>query len=281
MQPIREMKRPGIAAFLIAAAAACISLRGTSLLAHAQDAPQSMQWQRIGTDLERADFTFSDGALFTSSITLVRSNLEKYKLRTIRADEFGWKRTDIRTLCRASGASVCINANFFDEQGKALGLVISRGLINQKIHKGGDTLTAILYATPNTTKIVHRDAFSGGGAIEAVQAGPRLVYAGHPIQGLRDSALASNLSGACIDTQGRFVVFRVTTGVFGGSITKLQDILLHPSIGCSEAINFDGGGSSQLYIGSSLAGNPDRTKEDFLAGQDTVPVAIGLFETGR
>ena len=143
--------------------------------AHAQTLPTTIQWQPLGNDLERSEFTFNVGAVFTSSIVLVRSELQRYRLRTIRASEFGWKRATVRALCRAAGASVCSNANFFDEQGKALGLVISRGIIHQKIHKGGSVLTGILFATSKSVKVLPRDAFSPSQAVEGVQSGPRLA----------------------------------------------------------------------------------------------------------
>jgi uncharacterized protein YigE (DUF2233 family) len=248
-----------------------------SFPAHAQTLPASVQWQPLGNDLERSEFTFNVGAVFTSSIVLVRSELQRYRLRTIRASEFGWKRATVRALCRAAGATVCSNANFFDEQGKALGLVISRGIIHQKIHKGGSVLTGILFATSKSVKVLPRDAFSPSQAVEAVQSGPRLVSGAQPVSGLHDGSLSSNLSGACIDTQGRLVIFRVTSGVFGCTIRQLQNVLLSPLINCVDAINFDGGGSSQLYVSDDVPGGPDRRQEEFLSGLDPVPVAVGLF----
>jgi exopolysaccharide biosynthesis protein len=247
----------------------------------AQTLPQSINWEPLGADLERAQFSFSVGAVFTSSIVLVRSDLDRYKVRAIRATEFGWKRATIRALCRVSGATVCINANFFDEQGKPLGLVVSRGIMYQKIHRGGGTLTGVLVATAKQTKILHRDSFSAQGVIEGVQAGPRLISSGQPVKGLHDASLSSNLSGACLDKDNRFILYRVTSGVFGATIRQLQEVLLHPSIGCTEAINFDGGGSSQMYVNDEIPGNPEHTSEEFYSGLDSVPVAIGLFDTAR
>jgi len=73
------------------------------------------------------------------------------------------------------------------------------------------------------------------------------------------------------------VIFRVTSGVFGCTIRQLQNVLLSPLINCVDAINFDGGGSSQLYVSDDVPGGPDRRQEEFLSGLDPVPVAVGLF----
>lgn len=244
--------------------------------AYSQSLPPSLTWERLGSDLERTQFSFNVGALFTSSIVIARSSLTEYTLRTIRASEFGWKRASVKALCKAAGAAVCINANFFDEQGKALGLVISRGIIHQKLHRGGGVLTGVLLATSKAVRITSRDTFTPAQAVEAIQAGPRLVSDGEPVRGLHDASLSSNLSGACIDKEQRLLIYRVTSGLFGSTIRQLQKLLLDPLLGCVEALNFDGGGSSQLFISSKISGADPRA-EEFLTGEDDVPVAVGLF----
>ena len=216
-------------------------------------------------------------SIISSSIAIVRSDMRSHRLATIRASEFGWKHATVQALCKASGAVACINANFFDEQGKPLGLVMSRGIIHQRIHKGGGLLTGILYVTPKSIGIAYRDTFLPDGVVEAVQAGPRLVSKGIAVEGLRESSRSSNLSGICLDAQHRVVIFRVTSGVFGGSLHQLQSVLAHPSIGCIDALNFDGGGSSSMYISGEIQGHAGAVSEENFPGTDEVPVAIGLF----
>jgi exopolysaccharide biosynthesis protein len=246
--------------------------------AHAQKIPSQISWQSLKPGIETARFNFNAGAVFSSSIVLVRSDPNLFRVQVIRSSEFGWKRADIRSLCRKSGATACINSNFFDEQGKPLGVVINRGIIHNKIHKGGGTITAVLYATPKVLAITHRDEFSTHGVVEATQAGPRLLAAGRPIDGVKSSVRSSNLSGACIDREGRFIMFRVASGMFGCTTNQLQELLMHPSINCIDAINFDGGGSSQLFISAAASGSTDEAQEENYQGEDEVPVAVGIFE---
>ena len=261
---------------LLLALGVCTAIHTLPQYASAQSLPSTLTWERLGSDLERTQFSFNVGALFTSSIVIARSSLNEYRLRAIRASEFGWKRASVKALCKAAGAAVCINANFFDEQGKALGLIISRGIIHQKLHRGGGVLTGVLLATPKSVRITSRDTFTPAQAVEAIQAGPRLVSDGEPVRGLHDASLSSNLSGACIDKDQRILIYRVTSGLFGSTIRQLQKLLLDPLLGCVEALNFDGGGSSQLFISSKIAGADPRA-EEFLTGEDDVPVAVGLF----
>ena len=245
--------------------------------AHGDGPPADLTWEKLGNGIEQTNFKMNGDSIISSSIAIVRSDMRSHRLATIRASEFGWKHATVQALCKASGAVACINANFFDEQGKPLGLVMSRGIIHQRIHKGGGLLTGILYVTPKSIGIAYRDTFLPDGVVEAVQAGPRLVSKGIAVEGLRESSRSSNLSGICLDAQHRVVIFRVTSGVFGGSLHQLQSVLAHPSIGCIDALNFDGGGSSSMYISGEIQGHAGAVREENFPGTDEVPVAIGLF----
>jgi uncharacterized protein YigE (DUF2233 family) len=245
--------------------------------AHADPSALKPKWENLAPGLESAHIYLHNGTVFSSSIVLVRAQPADYTLRAIRAEQFGWKRASVKALCKAAGATACINANFFDEQGRPLGLVVSRGFIHNKLHRGGGTMTGVLYATESATQIVHRDSFSFTGVVEAVQAGPRLIARGLAVEGIKESSPSSNLSVVCIDRGGRTILLRVTSGVFGGSLHGLQKNLLHPEIGCEEALNFDGGGSSQLFVSADTS---SLDVDQNLAGEDDVPVALGLFKNG-
>jgi uncharacterized protein YigE (DUF2233 family) len=250
---------------------------GLAYQAQAQEPPVAFSWEKIGNGLEQTNFKMNGDSIISSSIAIVRSDMRSHRIATIRASEFGWKHATVQALCKAAGAVACINANFFDEQVKPLGLVMSRGIIHQRIHKGGGLLTGILYITPKSIGIDHRDTFTPDGVVEAIQAGPRLVSKGVVVEGIKESSRSSNLSGICIDAQQRVAIFRVTSGVFGGSLHQLQSLLASPSIGCVEALNFDGGGSSSMYISGEIQGHAGAVREESFPGTDEVPVAIGLF----
>jgi uncharacterized protein YigE (DUF2233 family) len=254
---------------------------GLAYQAQAQEPPVAPSWEKIGNGLEQTNFKMNGDSIISSSIAIVRSDMRSHRIATIRASEFGWKHATVQALCKAAGAVACINANFFDEQVKPLGLVMSRGIIHQRVHKGGGLLTGILYITPKSIGIDHRDTFLPDGVVEAVQAGPRLVSKGVVVEGIKESSRSSNLSGICIDAQQRVAIFRVTSGVFGGSLHQLQSLLASPSIGCVEALNFDGGGSSSMYISGEIQGHAGAVREESFPGTDEVPVAIGLFPLER
>jgi exopolysaccharide biosynthesis protein len=207
----------------------------------------------------------------------VRASPSRFALRVLRASEFGWKKASTKNMCKASGATVCINTNFFDEQGKPLGVVISRGIQHNRTHNGGGTLTGVLFVTPDTIGIVHRSNFSAERVIEATQAGPRLISEGVPVVGVKDSSNPTNISLACIDREKRVILLRASLAIFGGSLREVQNLLLRPELDCIEALNFDGGGSSQMYISAPISGHQGATREEDFPGRDEVPVVMGLF----
>jgi len=259
---------------LLRATLLCAALLITASSARTEE--PSILWHPLGADIEQADSRLNPDSVFSSSIVMVRSSLSRFRLQVIRASDFGWKRATVRAMCRAAGAIACVNSNFFDEQGKALGLVMSRGIIHQKLHRGGGTLTGVFFVTPKSIGIAHRDQFSYDGVVEATQSGPRLISQSAIVPGLKESSFRTNLSGICLDTNGRVILYRVTSGVFGSSLPLLQRLLLSPAIQCVEALNFDGGGSSQFYIAAGIPGHTGATREEDFPGSDDVPVALGL-----
>lgn len=276
MKPQHTVEVLKLAKTSLLSAAAMLAI-GVARPCSAEGVPDPLVWDKLSSGLEQTNFKMNGDSIISSSIAIVRSDMKSHRIATIRASEFGWKAATVQALCKAAGAVACINANFFDEQGKPLGLVISRGIIHQRIHKGGGLLTGILFVTPKTIGVAYRDAFSTEGVVEAVQAGPRLVSKGTIVEGLKESSRSSNLSGICIDGEQRVSIFRVTSGVFGGSLHQLQAVLANRSIGCVEALNFDGGGSSSMYISGEIQGHAGAVREENFPGTDEVPVAIGLF----
>lgn len=245
-------------------------------VARAAEPEQEISWQSLSPGLEQTHFQLSAGTLLSPWVVAVRADLKHFRVQVIRATDFGWKRASVKAMCKASNASVCINSNFFDEQGKPLGLVLSRGILHQKTHNGGGTLTGILYVANDRVGIAHRSSFNSEGVVEATQAGPRLISEGAPVVGLKSPGSGTNLSIACVDREQRLVLIRVAFTMFGGSPTDIQRTLLRPEIACVEALNFDGGGSSQMYISGTIPGHVGAVREEDFPGRDEVPVALAL-----
>ena len=230
-------------------------------------------WVRVADDLEIQQFNVDPFSLFSVQFLLVRTELERYRISVVRAADYGMRNGDPRELCRAVHGSLCINANFFDEQGKPLGLVVNRGIQHQAVHRGGSTLTGVFQVSRGSVEIVHRDTYRPGSATEAVQAGPRLIAGGKPV--LSNDMSRSRRAGVCLDAHKRVIFFHVSAAFSGVSISELQKFLLNA--GCVQALNFDGGGSAQIYISGELPGVARNHSEIFLPGRDPVPVMVALL----
>jgi exopolysaccharide biosynthesis protein len=239
----------------------------------------TVEWKKVGDDLEIASVDVQTKNFLKAEAVMVRSALQRYRVGVVRAAEYGLLRGSVKTLCRAGRATVCINANFFDESGSPLGLVISRGIEHKRLHKGGDTLTGVFQVTRDGPQIISRADFEPAKVIEAVQAGPRLLLSGSKVQGLRDLA-STRRSGVCLDAEHRLIMFAVSPGIVGISVEEMQNLLLDPGINCQNALNLDGGSSSQLYINSAVLGAVSGFQEVSVPGRDDVPVALGLFVDG-
>lgn len=256
-----------------ASAALCLGL----VDAYAQDnqAMPSRIWRKYGDDLETAILNHQRGALSSSQLSLVRSSLQRYRVAVVRASELGVRRASVKTMCRAAHGVACINANFFDESGSALGLVISRGILQRQMHRGGNTLTGIFQVTRGGLAIINRSSFDPSAVLEAVQAGPRLIADGVAVRGLSDTR-SSRRAGVCLDKSARIIFFITSSGFGGLTVEELQSLLSKAEVGCYQALNLDGGGSAQLYVSRTAPGTVQDAEDILISGRDDVPVALAL-----
>lgn len=253
-----------------------LSVSLTPATALAEDS--KLIWKKVAEDLETGTTTLAGIAFTSTEITFLRTSLKRFKVGVVRAEEHGRKSSTVKSLCKFSRAVACINANFFDEQGHPLGLVVSRGIQHKKVHSGGNTLTGVFFASRSGIAIINRVDVKDQNILEAVQAGPRLIAHNRPVQGLREKEALSRRSGVCIDNRSRMIWYVVSSGIFGVSPAKLQKLLSSTDISCKDALNLDGGGSSQFYLAADLLpGAPNDLASLDIPGTDEVPVALGLF----
>jgi uncharacterized protein YigE (DUF2233 family) len=237
----------------------------------------SAVWKPSKTGLDISQVEITSKLFFTSQITLLRFKLEDYRLAVIRATDFGSTRGMVKNLCEKAHAVACINASFFDESGKPLGLVVTRGMTLQNIHKRGGTLTGIFQVSRSDASIVNRAEYNPESIVEAIQAGPRLISNSEKIPGLKEENSARRRSGVCIDNSKRVIFYTMSTGLFGLSLDDLREFLLSESIGCKDALNLDGGGSSQLFAKLDKELDTNKNNELSIEGTDEVPIILGIL----
>lgn len=201
--------------------------------------------------------------LFSSELTYVRIS-KTSDVKVLRTIDFALNKTTASQICKLAKAFFCINASFFDENNKPLGLLKTRGLVLQVPHTGGNTLTGIFGKTKDGFFISGRKNASLRTALEAIQAGPRLLSKGEVVEGVKPLS-SRKQSGVCVLKDGDALFYVVRSGFWGTSLNWLLEQL--KNLGCVDALNLDGGGSSQLYLEDQLN----------IEGDYSVPIFLGVF----
>jgi len=208
-------------------------------------------------------------------VTLLRVWPRYYDLKVIHATDFGQQASTVRPLAEASGALGAINAGFFYPDLRPMGLVIARGKPRSPLKKRSHPLFEGVFLMKDGKPYIGRpDDVDLKGTQEAIQSGPLLVMGGLLAPGIDSTSQARHARSAIgIDRNGNILLVTSSGGGDAFTLAELARFLLptgHDSWGCEEALNLDGGGSTQLYL-QSKRGTVD------VRGLSQIPVALGIF----
>ena len=195
---------------------------------------------------------------------VVRIDLDRWDLDTAVVD-----RATGRMIAASHDASFDVNANFFDKSRNPLGAVIRDGDVIQE-PRDSSWQSIFLIDDDGTPRIImpgkwksHRDSSQ-----MAVQAGPRLVIAGHTNKSLKNNYAAARI-GVCIRNNGDLVFF-ATPQSRKFQITEIAKVARRADIdgglACRDAMLFDGGHSVNFFA----EGNDRRISVE----GDPVPIHI-------
>lgn len=219
----------------------------------------------------RTDWTPLGPGLDYRAITcLGESQTGDLDLHVIRVDPSLWqlnaylaRDASARAVVRDKHAVFAINANFFDSQRNPLGLVVRSG--EQVRHPREISWQAVfLVHKDGTARIVHESEWTKqkDEAFMAVQAGPRLVIAGHTVR-VRQS-YAAERAGVCIQKPNQLLFF-ATPSDRKFDMYEIARIARRDEVdgglACQDAMLFDGGHSTQIYLKTerkkvSMRGDP-------------------------
>jgi len=222
---------------------------------------------------QTADWTILPSGLAYKQIEIVL-NESVISLHALKIDPsqytikpiFSETSASVQKLALKTGSLAVINANFFDTKGRVLGLVRNDNKNINNIKK--ISWWSVFCHKNKQAKIVHTTQYNDTFCEQAVQAGPRLVVDGI-MPKLKDELSRKTVVG--IDRQG-FIIFVVSKQEI--PIKLLAEIMTQSETNggfdCPNAINMDGGGSSQLYI-------QDAPVDYNLPSFVEVPVGLGVF----
>ena len=198
------------------------------------------RWQELSSGIEYQDL---EGGLLTpwSHVHVFRIDLNKNKLALVNAKSLSLKNASTDQFAEHSKALLSINGGFFDHEFKPLGLRIN----NKKLENPLKRISwwGIFYVKNNTPHITNISNFNHDEHIEfAIQSGPRLLIKGQ-IPSLKPGVADRSALGITMD--GKVIILVSTNAAM--STYELAQLLKAPPLSCTDAINLDGGSSSQLY----------------------------------
>jgi uncharacterized protein YigE (DUF2233 family) len=197
-------------------------------------------WQTLDHGIEYLDLK-NNYITPWSHIHAFRINLSANKIRLVMAKDLLLKHASANQYADHSKALITINGGFFDKNFKPLGLRITQ----KKQHNPLKNISwwGVLYIKNNKAFLSSANQFIPSEDIDfAIQSGPRLLINGR-IPTLKPGRAERSALG--ITNDGRLIV--VVTDNTPLSTTELAHIMQSSPLNCTNALNLDGGSSSQLH----------------------------------
>lgn len=217
-----------------------------------KDLAKGLDYQQLTVSTENSTVIFD----------VLKINPKYFSVKPIASDSIA----SVKSMAKKSGALAVINANFFDTQGKSLGLV----KINSKILNPKKDISwwGILCLNAKSSKIVKGSEYNKDACEQAIQTGPRLVVGG-TIPPLKENLSRKTAVG--LNSKGE-IIFVTTHNQI--PIQTLAEIFKKPEtengLNCPDALNLDGGSSTQIFVhvGDFVLDVPSYMR---------VPVGLGVF----
>lgn len=198
-------------------------------------------WREIAPGLEHRTLEIPADAGGRVDGHAFRADPRRVRVEVLDARRADRPRATARELLAESGALVAVNGGFFDEDGAPLGLVVSDRVVRNPLRRVDWGVFAM---RGGAASIVHTREYIASPEVQAaVQVGPRLVVGGRPTP-LKPQT--SRRSAVCVHADGR-VTLLVTGAVEASDLARfLAAAVAGGGLGCTDALNLDGGPSTQL-----------------------------------
>lgn len=185
------------------------------------------------------------------------------------------RRATIQDIVHSNNALGGINAGFFDEKSRPLGLHISQGKIFSRYSMKHKNSAAIFFKKGNSYNIINNKCYvkyylenePPAPMIEAVQSYPLLVANGKSLWNWRPGEGIAPRTAIGVTWSGRVILAVTDTNPLNGlSLSELATFMAITHK-CKLALNLDGGTSSQFYY-------HDKHHTLSVEGQDLIRTAI-------
>ena len=196
-------------------------------------------------------------------IHFFKIDLTKYRFDLLMASDYGSSSLTADTYQKNSKALLVINGGFFDQAYHSLGLLYRRG---QKVQSMRPTSWGIFLVRGQKSLqplILRPQEWNPTDVMMAIQVGPRLVINGQ-LPSFKDISVARRSAvGITSTNEGG-----IGLSELGLTLQQWAELLKKE---CLNALNLDGGGSSQMSVQLSNFSLQ-------VPGATAVPNALGVFE---
>lgn len=234
----------------------------------------SDHWEPVDNGIAYKKIAIISGESFVQSVLVfVQLDPRRYSAKIlVEEKEDRGSGFFARAIAEKTGAALVINGSYFDENRRPLGYLVSDGTtINKKIATNW-IYSGFFYVKNGDLFQAPRTEFQKElGAEQVLQAGPQLFFAGKPVKKINNLHASYFRSGIGVTRHKQVLVFATDTRYGGISWFELQQILELPVLECINAMNLDGGGSTQMVLAAA-------EKREFIDGTSKIPVAIGFFK---
>lgn len=201
---------------------------------------QASQWRELTPGIEYIDLGAN---LLTpwSHIHVFRVDLRNYQLGLVMANRLSHQHASVDELTLYSNALLGINGGFFDRSYHPLGLRVS----DQQQYNALKQISwwGVFYIKNKKAYLTNPRQYNQRRPVDfAIQSGPRLLINGR-IPSLKGGNAERSALG--ITPDGRVII--LVTDHAPMNTTALAEIFKAEPLNCKQAINLDGGSSSQLY----------------------------------
>lgn len=197
-------------------------------------------WHPVAPGIEYRDLGIG---LFNpwSHIYAFRIDLKKNQLNSLLASELDREHASVDEFSHFSKALITLNGGFFDRQFHPLGLRISQKKRLNPIKR--ISWWGIFYIKNNKPYLSTHRQFNYQKSIDfALQSGPRLIIKGK-IPSLKPGLAERSALG--ITKDGKVILLATDNAPM--TTTTLAKLMKSPPLNCIDALNLDGGSSTQLY----------------------------------
>ena len=247
---------------LISACSFQIGSLPSSLSPQTSASTRTSRWQEIALGLQWRTIKPNDDEM--AQLKVLRVDPAQYRIRAVYQPREPYSLAAWQS--REQDHAALVNANFFDLEYRALGLVISDGVsFGMPYRERGGTLlvkgdTISVHANRSLTD---RDWET---AEQAVQGFPLLVEDGQPTYFSQSDTQRTRRTVVAQDKEGRILI--LVAPFLGLSLPDLSAFLASSDLNVHTAFNLDGGGSTMMSV-------PDINYK--LQSFDAVPAILSIF----